>query len=109
MSLAWEKFSAAVQSLTGSGHQRDRLCEAYLRYLASLHVKDMPAEVRSDFEMLTDSLLGYSRDVDKIRHAIASADEVQIKAIIALILRMHAVLVQYQPFPIGIDSGGNRH
>ncbi|MBI1891438.1 MAG: hypothetical protein HYS18_12380 [Burkholderiales bacterium] len=104
MSLAWEKFSAAVQSLTGPGHQRERLSTACVEHLLSLRSKELPTEIKNDFEMLTEAILGHSKDCGKIRSAIASADDMQVMAMVLLILRMYAVLVQYQPFPIQANA-----
>ncbi len=100
MSFAWEKFDAAVHTLAGPDTERDRLYEAYTQNFMQLRPKELPAEIRTHFSKLTARLSGDAKDTEKIRDLISSAKDAEIRWMINLILQMHAVLTQYQPFPI---------
>ena len=53
---AWESLHKATLELAKPAALKQRLTDAYKRYLAELPAEDMPGEVRKDFEALRQSM-----------------------------------------------------
>ena len=70
MSYTWEKFHAAIETLTGPGTIKERLGDAFLYSLLMLKPEDLPEHLQSDFQQLCD-------DLSRVQ---ASGDEGNIKA-----------------------------
>jgi hypothetical protein len=71
MNTTLDLFEAATVSLTSPAPIKDRLADAYLKYLMYVHEKDLPADVCEEFRALTDSLTRVSPEVrgDDALHA----------------------------------------
>jgi hypothetical protein len=50
------RLEAAALSLTGPGHIKDRLFEAYCRYLEGLQPADVPSELATEFNDMISAL-----------------------------------------------------
>jgi hypothetical protein len=50
------RLEAAALSLAGPGHIKDRLFEAYCRYLEGLHAADVPSEMATEFDDMISAL-----------------------------------------------------
>jgi len=55
-SAAWENLHKATMELAGSATLKQRLTDAFSRYLQDMPAADMPGELRSDFEALCQSM-----------------------------------------------------
>ena len=53
---AWESLHKATLELAKPSALKQRLTDAYTRYLIDLTTQDMPSEVRQDFEALRQSM-----------------------------------------------------
>jgi hypothetical protein len=53
---AWESLHKAALELAKPSALKQRLTEAFTRYLVDLPAQDMPSEVRQDFETLKQSM-----------------------------------------------------
>lgn len=53
---AWESLHKATLELAKSSALKQRLTDAYKRYLIDLPTQDLPGEVREDFEALRQSM-----------------------------------------------------
>lgn len=53
---AWESLHKATLELAKSSALKQRLTDAYTRYLIDLPTQDLPGEVRQDFEALRQSM-----------------------------------------------------
>jgi hypothetical protein len=53
---AWESLHKATLELAKSSALKQRLTDAYTRYLQDLPAQDLPGEVREDFEALRQSM-----------------------------------------------------
>jgi hypothetical protein len=55
-SAAWENLHKATLELAGSATLKQRLTDAFSRYLQEMSAADMPGELRPDFEALCQSM-----------------------------------------------------
>ena len=55
-SAAWENLHKATMELAGSATLKQRLTDAFSRYLQDMPAADMPGELRPDFEALCQSM-----------------------------------------------------
>jgi hypothetical protein len=71
MNTTLDLIEAATVSLTSPAPIKDRLAEAYRKYLAYVHEEDLPADVCEEFRALTNSLTHISPEVrgDDALHA----------------------------------------
>lgn len=56
IAAAWESLHKATLELAKSSALKQRLTDAYTRYLIDLPTQDLPGEVRQDFEALRQSM-----------------------------------------------------
>jgi hypothetical protein len=95
---AWHALLKAVRALRKEGDIRYRLTEAY-RVLAKLRSKDLPHEVRSDYEWLQSHL--HPGDVDglltEIRTAVSQLSAAQLSEAVHRIATLYEAVEQYQP------------
>jgi hypothetical protein len=98
MSQAWGQLRAAVTALSGAEPQRERLVNAYIS-LMSLKHKDLPAEIRPDFDALMDGVkLCSMRDTQQTaQDKVNQLDDAQVISMIILIIDMYDLTTRYQP------------
>lgn len=70
MHTIWERFEGAALSLARSGPIKERLANAYRNYLAELDVRELPKELREEFE-------SFSRALTRERPLLRSEDAVR--------------------------------
>jgi hypothetical protein len=99
MSYAWEKLRVAVRELTGADSQRQRLINAYTTSLVDLKCKDVPAEIRDDFNKLRDNMSRYQGTDNRfvVRNIVYSIDDNEVVSMIDTILDMYDTVTRYQP------------
>ena len=56
MSATWDRFHGAALLLVGAGPVKQRLAEAFQKYLIDLDTDELPRELRADFLSLAESL-----------------------------------------------------
>ena len=56
MTTTWELFHQASLALVGTGTVKQRLALAWRHYLHDLDAENLPRELRSDFQLLSDML-----------------------------------------------------
>jgi hypothetical protein len=56
MNTAWEQFQAATLTLARSAPIKDRLTDAYRKYLSHIAEDDLPKELREDFRAVNHAL-----------------------------------------------------
>ena len=56
MTTTWDLFHRAALTLVGVGTIKQRLTQAYRRYLFELDEESLPRELRSDFAWLTEQV-----------------------------------------------------
>lgn len=92
MSFTWENLHRAMYILVGQGTQRERLYQAYVHNLACLQAQDIPAEMRSDFILLSRALA----DSTSGQGTRQLSDE-EVNAFLNSIVRIYDVVTRYQP------------
>ncbi|MDP3843348.1 MAG: hypothetical protein Q8Q81_12320 [Oxalobacteraceae bacterium] len=98
MSLAWGRLRAAVTALSGAESQRERLINAYISLICLKH-KDLPAEIRTDFDALMNGVTFCSiRETQQVaRDKVNQLDDAQVISMIILIIDMYDLTTRYQP------------
>lgn len=88
----------AVTALGGVEPQRERLTKAYVS-LMSLRAKDLPVEIRSDFELLMRGVVSSSLGGPKLvaQRKIDFLNEVEVSTMISSIIHMYDITASYQP------------
>ena len=56
MSATWDRFHGAALLLAGAGPVKQRLAEAYHKYLVDVETDELPRELRAEFLSLSASL-----------------------------------------------------
>lgn len=95
MSLAWRELDGAIRALAGPGTQRQRLLGA-CRHVLPLRRKELPAEIRADYDLLCAVLGG---DPAALSGAVEAAGDEAVAAATDAIIRMHDAVTRYQPIP----------
>lgn len=98
MSQAWGQLRAAVTALSGAEPQRERLINAYIS-LMSLKHKDLPAEIRPDFDALMKDVTLHSlpQAQQAAQDKVNQLDDAQVISMIILIINMYDLTTRYQP------------
>ncbi len=99
MSHAWETLRLAVHKLAQSGSRRERLAEAFTKYLHALRPKDLPLEVRKDFAKLKEDIhinRAYNSP-DKATDKFESIDDTDVGLMIDSIIDIYDAVTRYQP------------
>ncbi len=106
MSYAWESFSEAMRALASGDSQRERLLRAYKLHLMQLTVKDVPSEIRDDFDRLAIAIRRCSaREAGSLKRIADNVDDKEVASMIDSIIRMYDAITRYQPLP----QPGRRH
>jgi hypothetical protein len=56
MSATWDRFHGAALLLAGAGPVKQRLAEAYRKYLVDVETEELPRELRAEFLALSVAL-----------------------------------------------------
>ena len=56
MTATWDRFHGAALLLAGAGPVKQRLAEAYGKYLVDVEIDELPRELRAEFLALSASL-----------------------------------------------------
>jgi hypothetical protein len=100
MSYAWESFSQAMRALASGDTQRERLLRAYQLHLMRLTKKDVPAEIRDEFDKLVIEIRRCSAKEGRILKRISdSVDDSEVSSMVNSIIKMYDAVTRYQPLP----------
>jgi hypothetical protein len=99
MSATWDRFHGAVLVLSGAGPVKQRLADAFRKYLADLDVETLPRELRADFLSLSTSLTsGHAvGGMSVIDATIRKLSDVQAAGYAQRLVTMYGLLAQAQP------------
>ncbi len=98
MSYGWEKFHAAMNTLTGPGSQKERLMNAYSYNLVHIKKTNVPGDV-------WDELNQFSKDMTKIqvngnggsiKATVQEMNNLEVDGMIKKILYMHDSVVRHE-------------
>lgn len=105
MSQAWGRLRAAVTALSGAESQRERLINAYISLMCLKH-KDLPAEIRPDFDTLMEGVTFHSirQAQQAARDKVNLLDDAQVVSMISSIIDMYDLTTRYQPL-VPADRG----
>jgi hypothetical protein len=95
MNTAWEKFQSAALSLACSGAIKERLTEAYRKYLARVTEDELPKELRDDFRALGRALTRERpllRGEDAFRATIRKMSNDEADQVAATVVLMFAAI-----------------
>ena len=95
MNTAWEKFQLAILALTRSDAIKDRLTEAYRKYLAKVVEDELPKELREDFRALGRTLTRERpvlRGEDAFRATIRKMSNDEADQVAATVVLMFAAI-----------------
>jgi hypothetical protein len=95
MNTAWEKFQSATLSLAHSGAIKDRLTEAYRKYLAKVAEDELPKELREDFRAFGRALTRERpllRGEDAFRATIRKMSNEEADQVAATVVLMFAAI-----------------
>lgn len=100
MSIAWITFSRAIKHLAGPGGQRERLAHACSGDLLHLKRKEIPQEVRAEFDALL-SLIGKTWTIAAAAPTgaalVRALNDEQIAEAANKLLVIYDRLTRYQP------------
>jgi hypothetical protein len=100
MSYAWESFSQAMRALASNDTQRERLLRAYKMHLVQLTKKDIPAEIRDDFDRLVIEIRRCSvKDKGDLKGIAEHVGDHEVACMIDSVIRMYDAVARYQPLP----------
>lgn len=89
---------AAVHILRREGTPRERLAQAYTRYLLGLNPKEMPTEIRPDFVKL---IQWAKHQKDGGRHTASDlfnfAKDAEVSIMVGLVIDMYDAVTRYEP------------
>lgn len=111
MSHAWETLRLAVHKLAQSGSRRERLAEAFTKYLHGLRPKDLPLEVRKDFAKLKEDIHinGGYKALDKVTDKFESIDDANVGLMIDSIIDIYDAVTRYQPILASTSTSASMH
>jgi len=98
MSYGWEKFHAAMNTLTGPGSQKERLTNAYAYNLVHLKKTNVPGDV-------WDELYQFNQDITKVhvngnggsvKATVHEMDDQEVGKMIKKIIYMHDIVVRHE-------------
>jgi hypothetical protein len=95
MNTAWEKFRSATLALARSGAIKDRLTEAYRKYLAKVAEDELPKELREDLRALGRALTRERpllRGEDAFRATIRKMSNDEADQVAATVVLMFAAI-----------------
>ncbi len=92
---AWERFQSATLSLARSGPIKDRLADAYRKYLAEVREDELPREIREEFRAVSRSLTRERpmlRGEDAVRATIRKMSNDEADRIACSVVRIFGAL-----------------
>lgn len=103
MSFAWEKFHGAMYMIANTGTVQKRLADAYIYHLKHIRPELLPAEIRDDFQKLTEALTSGKATKpgeDPVMAVTEAMSEAKAYENIMKIIRMYNVLAKDEsPLP----------
>ena len=96
MSYAWENFRGAIQTLAGTGSQKDRLASAYIHNLVRLEPKDLPKKIQEDFSKLSKDITRIEGADGSVIATVNEMDESHIKQMVEKIIDMHDTVTRHR-------------
>lgn len=92
---AWDRFQGATLSLARSGPIKDRLADAFRRYLAQVREEELPREMREEFRAVSHTLTRERpmlRGEDAVRATIRKMSNDEADRIACSVVRMFGAL-----------------
>ena len=101
MNNAWEALFAATVTLASAGPIKQRLAAAYTEHLERLEQRDLPAELREDFERLTRHLCAVKpmRGETAVQATVRKMSELQAGEQAVRIVNMLGTMTRLQSQP----------
>jgi hypothetical protein len=100
MSYAWESFSQAVRALASGDTQRERLLRAYKMHLMQLTKKDVPREIREEFDRLVIEIRRCSaKEGRNLKRIADNVGDHEVASMVDSIIQMYDAVTRYQPLP----------
>lgn len=98
MNNAWEALFAATLTLASSGPIKQRLATAYVEHLSRLERRDLPGELREDFEKLRTDMSAVSpmRGETAVQATVRKMSEVQAGEEAVRIVNMLGIMTRLQ-------------
>jgi hypothetical protein len=109
MSAAWREFNKAMAHLAGPGPQRQRLAQACSPAMLGMKRKEIPREVRAEFDALV-RLLGsdWERGAGGVVVQVDGLSDPEVAQAAAKVLAIYDQLTRYQPTAAVFDEAGDR-
>lgn len=92
---AWDRFQGATLSLARSGPIKDRLADAYRKYLAQVREEELPREMREEFRAVSRTLTRERpmlRGEDAVRATIRKMSNDEADRIACSVVRIFGAL-----------------
>jgi hypothetical protein len=98
MSATWDRFHGAALLLAGAGPVKQRLAEAFRKYLVDLDIDELPRELRAEFLSLSASLTAGRAvgGLSVIDATVRKFSDAQAAAHAARLISMYGSLAQSQ-------------
>ncbi len=98
MSLAWTEFHSALTQLVEPGSQKQRLFGACSN-IVRLRRKELPAEVRASFDLLTARLHypGPAASAAALHQSIDAMSDDEVSTSVADIMHIYDTVTRYMP------------
>jgi hypothetical protein len=99
VSVTWDKFHGAALLLAGAGPVKQRLADAFQKYLVNLEIDELPREVRGEFLSLSASLTAGRAVAGQsvIDATVRKFSDAQAAACAGRLITMYGSLAQSQP------------
>jgi 5'-deoxynucleotidase YfbR-like HD superfamily hydrolase len=98
MSATWDRFHGAAKLLAGAGPVKQRLADAYRKYLVDLEIDELPRELRAEFQSLAASLTARRAmgGQDAIDTTVRKFSDAQAASYAARLITIYGSLAQSQ-------------
>jgi hypothetical protein len=96
MSTAWQQLEAAALTLVRSGPIKDRLADAYRKYLSLVNAEELPEGLRAEFRACRDALTREAplRGEDAVRATVRKLSSHEADEHACTVVRLFAAMVR---------------
>jgi hypothetical protein len=111
MNTTLDLFEAATVSLTKPAPIKDRIADAYRKYLAHIHEEDLPADVCEEFRALTDTLTRVNPELrgdDSLRATVRKMSNSDAEIAAAAVVRMFGTVSRAAGVPHETTTSGSK-
>lgn len=111
MNTTLDLFEAATVSLTKAAPIKDRIADAYKKYLAYVHEEDLPADVCEEFRALTDTLTRVDPELrgdDSLRATVRKMSNSDAENAASAVVRMFGAVSRARGIAHEATSSGSK-